>query len=296
MRTLIGLTVVATAAGSATAHADAAHAAESPWHLDPWILTPLLLCGLLYGLGSLKLWMRASTGRQKTWWCALAFWSGYAALAGVLLSPLHWLAEHLFTFHMVEHEVIMTVSAPLIVLARPIAAFFWALPRWPRYCLASTFKLLRKGWKYLSNGNFATLLHGLVIWIWHIPFVFDAAVTDVVLHRLQHLSFFLVAVIFWWSVLWVSRRGVAAWHLFLTMLHTSMLGALMALAPRVLYVVQTRTAPDWGVTALEDQQLAGIIMWVPAGTIYAGGALILLALWIGESGRGGMHARSIRSS
>jgi cytochrome c oxidase assembly factor CtaG len=61
------------------------------------------------------------------------------------------------------------------------------------------------------------------------------------------------------------------------------LGALMALAPRVLYGAQTATAARWGLTPLEDQQLAGIIMWVPAGTIYAGAALALLALWIRRS-------------
>ena len=67
------------------------------------------------------------------------------------------------------------------------------------------------------------------------------------------------------------------------MLHTSVLGALMALAPRVLYRAQTATAAAWGLTPLEDQQLAGLVMWVPAGTIYAGAALALMALWIRQA-------------
>jgi putative membrane protein len=115
--------------------------------------------------------------------------------------------------------------------------------------------------------------------------VFDAAVTNPFLHRLQHLSFFLTAVLFWWSVLWRSGRGVATWHLFATMMHTAVLGALMALAPRVLYTVQTQAAASWGMTPLEDQQLAGILMWIPAGTIYAGAALAMAALWINQSSR-----------
>jgi putative membrane protein len=82
---------------------------------------------------------------------------------------------------------------------------------------------------------------------------------------------------------------LAAWHLFVTMLHTSILGALMALAPQVLYEAQTATAAAWGLSPLEDQQLAGIIMWVPAGTIYAGAALALLAVWIRRSGAAGRH-------
>jgi cytochrome c oxidase assembly factor CtaG len=110
--------------------------------------------------------------------------------------------------------------------------------------------------------------------------LFDAAVTNVLAHRLQHLSFLLTALLFWWSVFRRSNSGLAAWHLFVTMLHTSVLGALMALAPRVLYNAQTGTAAEWGLTPLEDQQLAGIIMWVPAGTVYAGAALVLILIWI----------------
>jgi putative membrane protein len=103
------------------------------------------------------------------------------------------------------------------------------------------------------------------------------------MHRLQHQSFLLTAILFWWSIFRSSESGVAAWNLFVTMLHTSILGALMALAPRVLYTVQTATAMDWGLSPLEDQQLAGLIMWVPAGTIYAGAALALTAIWIRHS-------------
>jgi cytochrome c oxidase assembly factor CtaG len=139
-------------------------------------------------------------------------------------------------------------------------------------------------WQWLSDGGHATVLHGVAIWAWHAPILFDAAVTNVALHRAQHLSFFLTAVLFWWSVLRRSESGAGAWHVFITMLHTSVLGALMALAPRVLYGAQTAAAYEWGLTPLEDQQLAGIIMWIPAGTIYAGAALALLAIWIKQAG------------
>jgi cytochrome c oxidase assembly factor CtaG len=119
--------------------------------------------------------------------------------------------------------------------------------------------------------------------------LFDAAVTNVAMHRLQHLSFLITALLFWWSVFRRSEAGMAAWHVFITMLHTSVLGALMALAPRVLYGAQTATSASWGLTPLEDQQLAGIIMWVPAGTIYAGAALVLAAIWIRQTGERTRH-------
>ena len=141
-------------------------------------------------------------------------------------------------------------------------------------------------WQWLSNGRNATLLHGVAIWAWHVPILFDMAVTNVAMHRLQHLSFLLSAMLFWWSVFRRSNSGLAAWHLFVTMLHTSVLGALMALAPRVLYQAQTATAARWGLSPLEDQQLAGLVMWVPAGTVYAAAALALTAIWIRRSSDG----------
>jgi cytochrome c oxidase assembly factor CtaG len=119
--------------------------------------------------------------------------------------------------------------------------------------------------------------------------LFDAALTNTAVHRLQHLSFFVTAIVFWWAVVWRADYGLAAWTLFLTMVHTSVLGALMTLAPRVLYVAQTETAMTWGMTPLEDQQLAGLIMWIPAGTVYAGAAMAMLALWIGASSQERRH-------
>jgi cytochrome c oxidase assembly factor CtaG len=107
----------------------------------------------------------------------------------------------------------------------------------------------------------------------------------VAVHRLQHLSFLLTAMLFWWSVFYRSKPGVATWHLFVTMMHTGILGALMTLAPKVLYQAQTAAAAAWGLTPLQDQQLAGLIMWVPAGTVYAGAAMALAVIWIRESGK-----------
>lgn len=187
---------------------------------------------------------------------------------------------------MIEHEIIMAVSAPLLVIARPVGTILWSLPRSGRLAAGRLMRhpATHACWDRLSAGRNATLLHGIAIWIWHAPVLFDAAVLDTMLHRLQHISFLATAVLFWWSVFRRSEAGAAAWHVFLTMLHTSVLGALMALAPRVLYQQQTAAAAAWGLTSLEDQQLAGIIMWVPAGTIYAGTALALIALWIRQAG------------
>lgn len=296
MRALkLAMLVWLSARGVASAHG--IDASSAGWTFDPWIMTPLMGFGALYAAGITRLWRRSGRARRWLAWRAAAGVAGWLALVGALASPLHALGERMFTFHMIEHEVLMAVAAPLLVAARPLAGVLWALPvRAGRAAHAMVAaKPARALWGWLTQGANATVLHAVAIWGWHVPVLFDAAVTNPLLHRLQHLSFFLTAVLFWWSVLWRSGRGVATWHLFATMMHTAVLGALMALAPRVLYTVQTQTAASWGMTPLEDQQLAGILMWIPAGTIYAGAALAMAALWISQSSRGFAvtdHARS----
>jgi putative membrane protein len=247
--------------------------------LDGWIVIPLLVAIVLYGIGSARVWRGLRT---------LAYFTGWATLAVALVSPFHSLAEHLFTWHMVEHEVIMAVSAPLLVMGRPIGVLLWGLPHTVRLRLTHAVRhpAVRWCWSWLTRPLNATLIHGLAIWAWHAPVLFDGAVTHEVLHRLQHLSFLVSALLFWYSLLRTNRSGEALWHLFFTMLHTSLLGALLALSPRVLYVAQTAHSTAWGLTPLEDQQLAGIFMWVPAGTVYAGAALFFAARWIRPSKRG----------
>jgi putative membrane protein len=253
--------------------------------LDGWIVIPLLVSAVLYGIGSVKAWRGAR---------ALAYFTGWLTLALALLSPFHSLAEHLFTWHMVEHEIIMAVSAPLLVLGRPIGVLLWGLPHKVRLSLthATRHPVIQRCWSWLTRPLNATLIHAVAIWVWHAPPLFDAAVTHEVLHRLQHLSFLMSALLFWYSLLRTSRSsGEALWHLFFTMLHMSLLGALLALSPRVLYLAQTAHSLAFGLTPLEDQQLAGIVMWVPAGTIYAGAALFFAARWIRPS-KGRQFVRS----
>jgi putative membrane protein len=280
------------------AHGAEMHGDEPSWTWDPWVTIPLLMLGLAYLAGGMQLWFRSAPTRRAVQACqALAFFGGWLTLAGALVSPLHWLGEHLFTFHMIEHEILMAVSAPLLALARPIGALLWSLPRRGRVSVGRWLRrpVVSLMWRWLTTARNATLIHGVAIWAWHAPGFFDAALGNVVFHRLQHLSFLATAVLFWWSVLRRSNAGVAAWHLFITMLHTSVLGALMALAPRVLYETQTAAAASWGLTPLEDQQLAGIIMWVPAGTVYAGAVLALATVWIRHASRTGRVSDAVRA-
>lgn len=295
MPALIAICLLILEAPAAAAHGNEGHDALR-WTFDPWILAPLVTIAVFHALGSIRLSRRRHGFPRWMIRSAALFWAGLATLAVALVSPLHDLGEHLFSVHMVEHELIMALAAPLLVLARPVALLLWGMPVAVRRHVGSGLasRGVRLAWQTLTIPVVAAVLHGLAIWVWHAPALFDATVSDVLLHRLQHLSFFLTGLLFWWAVIWRCSRGASAWLLFVTMLHTSILGALIAVAPSVLYLAQTRYAGEWGLTALEDQQLAGVIMWVPGGIVYAGATLWFLATWIQGASKGGEDAYRFR--
>src|SRR4051812_14123656 len=136
MPTLISASFWTMIALPAMAHGNDNHISGSVWTFDPWIVVPLAVLGILYGVGAIK---RARRSRQpcRMMRHGLLFWGGILTLAGALVSPLHWLGEHLFTFHMIEHEIVMAVSAPLMVLARPVGILLWGLPRAARRAAGS---------------------------------------------------------------------------------------------------------------------------------------------------------------
>jgi cytochrome c oxidase assembly factor CtaG len=143
------------------------------------------------------------------------------------------------------------------------------------------------GWEYLTLPLVATVLHAAAIWLWHLPPAFDAALTNELLHWLQHLSFLVSALLFWWAMLELRRpRATSIAYLFLTALHTGFLGVLLAVSPRPLFPAQAQLAAAYGADPLADQQLAGLIMWVPAGLFYVVAGLALAGLWIGRSSGG----------
>ena len=276
------------------------HDPGSPWSLEGWVSVTLLVWLGLYVVGAVRLWRRTRIGKGVRIGQVASFAGGWLCLAIALVSPVHRLGEQLFTAHMLEHEILMTVAAPLLVLARPVGSMLWALPASWRSALgrASKRPVAARLWQALIDPLVATLLHGMAIWIWHAPVLFNAALADPVIHGLQHVSFFGTALLFWWSLLRGRARqrgyGAAVLYLFVTALHSGFLGILLSLARQPLYPGQTVAAPEWGLTALEDQQLAGLIMWVPAGAVYAIAALAMAGLWIRHSGslslRGGAHA------
>src|SRR4051812_5274758 len=180
----------------------------------------LLAAALAYAIGVQRLWLRAGPGRAITYAHSASFYAGLAVLAIALLSPLHHLAERLLWAHMIQHELLMVIAAPLLVVGRPLQALAWVQPiRIPRW---------------LSDPVLAWTLHAAAIWLWHAPILFEAALASEALHFAQHASFLGSAVLFWWVVL--ARRDLGAMaSLFTTMLHTGALGALMTFSRAAWY-------------------------------------------------------------
>lgn len=291
------------AADTAQAHSGHVHWLEmgATWTWSPSVTIPVALSGGLYGVGLARLWRRAGVGRGLRLWQAGSFLLGWLLLVTALVTPLHWLGGRLFAAHMVEHEILMTLAAPLLVVGRPVA-MLWALSYSLRCRLGGIGRTspVASTWAWLTDPLIATLLHGVALWIWHAPPLYDAALSDPWVHWSQHLSFFVTAVLFWRALLQGREQtyGAAVFYLFVTSLHTGFLGILLALFRRPIYPTQSSGVAAWGLTPLEDQQLAGLFMWIPAGIVYAGVALVLAGLWIVRSGsslsREGWNAHASR--
>lgn len=253
------------------------------WEFDPGVVIPLAVTAFLYARGSRPV---RGVGRQKI----ALFWSGWALLTLALISPLHPLGEELFSAHMAQHEILMLGAAPLMALSRPLAPILRGMPLAWRVALGrgSKTRAIQRVWRWLALPFSAWWIHAAAIWIWHVPRFFEATLTSDWIHAFQHASFFLSALLFWWSLFWVHNRdsyGSGMICIFTTAIHTSILGALLTLTSRIWYPGCVNTTAAWGFTPLEDQQLGGLIMWVPAGLVYLGAGLKLLADWLRESER-----------
>jgi len=276
-----GVAALLAPGGFASAH-DGASSAIRPDTLlawEPWLTLPLAIAIVLYAVGLGRLWRRAGGGAGVRGWRAACFAAAALALILNFVSPLHGLAGRFFVAHMGEHELLMAIAAPLFALSRPLGAMLWALPQAARQAIGSASGAVLPLWRWLMRPAVATLAHGLAIWVWHLPRLFDAALDSTALHALQHLCFLASALVFW-SALLNDRtgrgHGAAVVYLFLTAAHTSLLGAMLVFSRRLWY------APSpGGLAPMDDQQLAGLVMWVPGGLVYAVAALALCGLWIG---------------
>jgi putative membrane protein len=258
------------------------------WNLDWLLLLGLAMSIWLYARGVRQVWRRAGVGRGVKPAQIAAFVGALVVLAVALLSPLDALSSVLFSAHMGQHLLLIAVAAPLLILGAPPAVWWWALPRSSRRPVARWWhgqQLLHHVLRWITHPLTAWLLHTLALWIWHAPILYQAALDHEAIHALEHLGFFGTALLFWWVLLQPATPGNLHYGIgmllsFTTALHSGLLGALLTFAPSPWIPAYRATAAAWGLSPLADQQLAGVIMWVPAGVVYLATTLSLLALWL----------------
>ena len=264
------------------------------WTFDPVVVLSLLAAAGTYGFGVRRLWSRGR-GRGVRPARVVAFAAGLVALAVALVSPVAALGHTLFAVHMVQHLIIVLVAAPLLVWGAPLLPCSLALPD----ALRRDLRALGRDHTVAAVG--ATLTGPLVVWIthvgalwmWHLPALYEAALTNEWVHVVEHVSFFVTALLFWSLVIpsrprmpYPARLG----FVFVTALQSGALGAILTFASVPLYSIHAAGARAWGLSALGDQQLAGVIMWIPAGVVYLASMSLLFIRWMRSMDPGAAQA------
>lgn len=258
------------------------------WTLSPWVLLPWLALGVLYATGLACLWRRAGIGAGIDRLQATGFACGMLALALATIWPFDAMGEWSLAAHIGQHMLLLALVPPLLLAGRPAAAIAHVLPaRLSARLHRATARL-----QALATGGLgmATAAHIGVMLAWHLPVATTAALQNEAVHWVMHASFLLAGLWFWAALLHRIREpetgvGAALVAIIAVMMAMGFLGALLTFSRRVLYAVYGWRAPELGLDPLVDQQLAGLVMWVPACLPYIVGGLMLARLWLRRAER-----------
>ncbi|MBV9173097.1 MAG: cytochrome c oxidase assembly protein [Chloroflexi bacterium] len=243
---------------------------------EPSAVVGVLVGAWLYGSGVRTLWRRAGRGHVVKPWQVVCFALGLLAILVALESPIDSLSDQLFAVHMVQHLLLILIAGPLLVIGAPLAPMLWALPRDSRAPVGAVVRRL------VVAAPVALAVHSIALWIWHVPPLYEAAINSRGIHVLEHLCFLVTSALFWWSILHPGRNGYALGGVYVLVLsvQSMLLGALLTFSSGAWYTSHLATTAAWGLSPLEDQQLAGLIMWVPGGVVYLVCALVLFGVWL----------------
>lgn len=250
------------------------HDAVWAWRFDPAVVVALVLAGSLFVAGGRSL---GTTRRRST-----AFFGGLGVVAVALLSPIDALSAEMMSAHMVQHVLLMFVAAPLIAAAVPGPVMLRGLPtRWRR-SFVSTRRAsgLPAVLVWLRAPIRRWMLFVAVLWLWHASVMYEAAVDNRWIHVVEHATFVGAALLFWSTILGARRSrlpdGLGVLAVFALMMQGVVLAALITFSQFAWYAPYADGAPGWGLDALTDQRLAGLLMWFPTSliTLAIGGVLL----------------------
>jgi putative membrane protein len=235
------------------------------------------------------------------------FIAGLVAILVAVDSPLDELADQLFWAHMTQHVILITVAPPLLALARPWSRMWRGVPLRLRRPISRAvlrgprFASLRGAATFVGRPVPSWLAFNLIFLAWHLPLLYDAALSSGPLHALEHLSFFAAALLFWTRVIdsppWRSSLtdvGRIA-YLSSTLVLGWVLAIVLAVAGSPLYSVYVdQGSRPGGISALADQQLAAGVMWVPGSIAYTVAIVAIAYRWLaGESSGSGIGVRKL---
>jgi putative membrane protein len=254
------------------------------WSWDPAVVLGVLVAGCLYARG----WRRLRRHSRLQAWC---FAGGLALVVLALCSPVGTYDDQLFSLHMVEHLLLTIAAPPLLLLGKPLLPWLWGLPDQERRGAARWLAPRRapvRIFGFLADPKVALALFVFSFAFWHVPVLYDAAQGQSVVHYLEHLVFFSTALLFWWPVIHPSggartlSRIAAIGYFSVPMFESTLIGALLTFATRPFYATYAQAPRLTGLSAVDDQQLAGLIMWIPGGLVYVAAILWLLAALLRE--------------
>ncbi len=262
----------------------APHDLVRAWNLDPFLVGGLLLAAWAYWRGTRRLPNPNQTWRTR------CFGGALTAIAVALVSPLDALSGALASAHMVQHVLLVLVAAPLLALS-PLTSLLRGSPAVLRTATARWRRRLglsRGSLRFLRQPVAVWLLHVGTVWFWHASVPYDAAVRHHPLHVLEHAGFLVTGVLFWRVVMGARAadrvsHGLGVMLVFAMAMQSVFLSALLTFARAPWYSAYATSTAAWSLDPLADQQLAGVIMWIPAGLVYVGAGLTLLVAWIRTS-------------
>jgi putative membrane protein len=259
----------------------------STWEWRPAVSGVLLLLGTLYGVGWRRLRSRSQQPKLATKRRLAAYMSGLAILTISLISPIDRLGSQLFFMHMIQHMLMIMVAAPLMWLGEPFPIGLWGLPVRLRQMVGHWF-VRDAGFRRLlstaTRPGVAWLVFICVFAGWHDPNAYNLAQGREWVHDLEHISFFVASLLFWWHIVGAGPHihgRVSVWAklaMLIGMIPVNMIaGIVIATASEVIYSYYATVPHIWGFTALEDQAIGGVLMWVSGSEMVVWAVVFLLA-------------------
>jgi putative membrane protein len=255
------------------------------------VLLSLAMMAVAYGRGLRSLWQSAGRGRGTSFWRATAFFVGWTTIFVSVISPLEAWSQRLFSAHMIQHMLLMMVAAPLMAWSEPTVTALWALPVTRRREVSQWWRSRWEAlWQRVSHPALVWLLYAGVVTVWHLPTLYQAAAQNNLIHNLEHISFFAISFLFWRTVVRCGRPGEMGYglgilFLFTAMLYSAIFAAAITFSRTPWYPYYAFQAIQWGMAPMEDQQLAGSIMWIPGKLVHLAGVMALMLSWFKQMDR-----------